>query len=330
MLQIIYVQPEDPGWTPITMMVQLMAKSMNANLCVVPASVACSNARKMSAYVPRRRGADPLLLVAPEPTNLQKILTISHWFPGNSITAAWVFDSWWDDRIPHVARHGKHFDIFYVTEYESVEPWHNRTNSTVRYLPWGTDTVRVGWTGEQKTTDLLRVGRQPPAWSDDTQTQLDASAVGVDFLGRPPFAVDHLGTANALYGQLKQAKYVLAFSNKLSPAKYTHPTREYLTGRWMDALAAGCIVAGAPPACQSARELLWDGAVLLLPHDDRLVGLDVLAQQLRGWTEERARLNVSAARATLDWRRRFQVIAGDLGVDTSTLDMELEMINGQL
>ena len=51
---------------------------------------------------------------------------------------------------------------------------------------------------------------------------------------------------------LGQAKFALAFSNAVSGADYTHPTREYVTARWTDPVnrkkmsAVGASGAGAP------------------------------------------------------------------------------------
>jgi hypothetical protein len=46
---------------------------------------------------------------------------------------------------------------------------------------------------------------------------------------------------------LARAKFVLAFSNRVHQAGYTHPEREYLTARWVDSLAHGAVIAGIAP-----------------------------------------------------------------------------------
>ena len=55
-------------------------------------------------------------------------------------------------------------------------------------------------------------------------------------------------------GILAQAKFTLSFSNLVSPDVQTHPKREYITGRWTDALSAGATVVGR----ESAREEIFE------------------------------------------------------------------------
>lgn len=103
---------------------------------------------------------------------------------------------------------------------------------------------------------------------------------------------------------LLASRLVLVFSNRVSPAAYTHPTREYLTGRWTDALAAGCLVAGTAPA--TARTLLWPGATVEVSPSDRSVAWPVLIEAAEGWDLARAHAQQHRARQTLDWRWRLR------------------------
>src|SRR4051795_9364264 len=93
-------------------------------------------------------------------------------------------------------------------------------------------------------------------------------------------------TANqtALMRRLAEVKFTLAFSNSVSPASYTHPTRQYLTGRWTDSLASGAVVAGILPDCDATDELLWPGATLDLGTTDRGLGIERLAAAVDSWT----------------------------------------------
>ena len=83
---------------------------------------------------------------------------------------------------------------------------------------------------------------------------------------------DPVANQASLMERLSRAKFTLSFSNAVSPASYTHPTREYLTGRWTDALASGAVVAGIAPACAATAELLWPAATLELATVDRADG----------------------------------------------------------
>jgi hypothetical protein len=118
----------------------------------------------------------------------------------------------------------------------------------------------------------------------------------------------------------------LAFSNAVSPAPYTHPTREYLTGRWTDALACGAVVAGIAPACAATAELLWPGATLELDTVDRAQGIRRIAAAVSGWAPQTASDNHRKALERLDWRWRFQELAASLSIESERLDAEIHAL----
>ena len=135
-------------------------------------------------------------------------------------------------------------------------------------------------------------------------TLRDAAAHGLHFAGRPPFSDDPARNQMLVREAMGRARVVLAFSNLVSPAPYTHPTRDYLTGRWTDALAAGCLVAGTAPA--SAASLLWPGATVEISPTSRDDAWPVLAQLASEWTPQAAADRQSEARRRLDWRYRLR------------------------
>jgi len=139
-------------------------------------------------------------------------------------------------------------------------------------------------------------------------------------------------TANqaALMHSLSLAKFVLAFSNKVSPASYTHPTREYLTGRWTDSLASGAVVAGIAPKCAATSELLWPGATLELGTLDLDEGVERISDAVRSWDPEIARENHRRSLSALDWRWRFKELADALDVRPGRLEADLETLAGAL
>ena len=82
-------------------------------------------------------------------------------------------------------------------------------------------------------------------------------------------------------GMLSKTKFTLAFSNRVSPNPQTHPTREYITGRWTDSLAAGATVAGIPPRSESVQSLLWPEALLDIGTVNQTEGLKVIDSMVR-------------------------------------------------
>jgi hypothetical protein len=191
-------------------------------------------------------------------------------------------------------------------------------------LPWGTDALDLGSARSDREWDVTRVGRQPPEWDDDAVSITEANAVGIRFGGRPTMtgmsSLENLRYLMQIYGN---SKYVLAFSNSVNRENYTHPTREYLTGRWVDALACGATVAGIAPGGRANVDLLWPGATLDLGSTARSVGLAKLTTAVKGWKAQHAVNNHFMALKKLDWRWRFQTIANTCGVVPPKLRQEL-------
>ena len=205
------------------------------------------NITKTLSALPRRRGRDQCLIVAPQPAQLNAILTAPGAIRGYERTAAWVIDSFWDDRIPRVARNRGHFDHLFITDSELKDTWQRTTRTPTSWLPFGTDTLAMK-PRRNRPVDLQRVGRQPVAFNDDAEVGAAASALGLVFRGRVPRADTAAGNQRALWNAMARAKFTLAFNNVVSPEENTHPTRHYLTARWTDALANGATVAGMMPA----------------------------------------------------------------------------------
>jgi hypothetical protein len=325
-MRVVYALPEGGGWHPITHMVRLLAELLEAELEIVPLTRAGNAWRRVAAFGPRRRGRGTCLVVAPAPAHLNTLLRRPYWWRGHEHVAGWVIDSFWVERIPASVRHRNHFDQLFVADREVVDLWSAETGLPVSWLPWGADVLRLGTGDGDRPVDVQRLGRQPAAWEDDEQTRRACEAAGLTFAGRPPMHGDASANQRALMGALSRAKFVLAFSNAASPAPYTHPTREYLTGRWTDSLASGAAAAGVAPRCAATDELLWPDALVELPANDRAAGVERLAAAAGDWSPERALDNHRRALEGLDWRWRFRDLAAALGVESDRLAAELDAL----
>lgn len=163
------------------------------------------------------------------------------------------------------------------------------------------------------------MGRQAPAWDDDVALARCAADHGLVMGARPPFGATAAASYRNVLDSYRRAKVVLAFTNLVSPAEYTHPTREYVTSRWLDALAGGALVAGRRPREEGSDELLWEAATVDLPVDDLEAGMAQLALRLADWSPREAlALQVEALRR-LDWRLRLRVLATELGLECPAL-----------
>ena len=325
-MRVVYGLPPGGGWHPITHMVRLLSELLEAELVSVPLNPRGKAWRRATAFGPRRRGRDTCLVVAPAPAHLNTLMHGDYWRRGYRHVAGWVIDSFWTDQIPSAVRHRDHFDQLFVADKEAVGEWAAATGLPVSWLPWGSDVLRLGSAEGDRPVDVQRLGRQPAGWEDDDETRRACEAAGLRFGGRPPMHDDASANERALMGALSQAKFVLAFSNAVSPAPYTHPSREYLTGRWTDSLASGATTAGITPRCAATEELLWPGASLELPHDDLAEGVERLAAAVSGWDPEVALANHRNALERLDWRWRFRDLAAALGLEPGRLDAELDAV----
>ena len=327
-LDVLYIRPAGSGWGPITQLARLTARLVEGELIDVDDTGRASKTQRGSVLLPRGRRARGrrLLVLAGNPAALALAAQRQLWLPGYESTAAWVIDSFWTDRIAGIAKRRPHFDHLFITDPGLVDEWHVLTGRPVHLLPWGADTTAFPPADGSKDTDVLRLGRQPDAWDDDDALGREASEHGLSFEGRPPASPDPLVNQRNVAAALTRAKIVLAFSNLVSPAPYTHPTRDYLTGRWMDALAAGCLVAGTAPS--SAKQLLWPGATLEISPSFREDGWGVLVKAAREWTPERALDQQRRARALIDWRHRLVELCRVMGWPVSdALEAEMSVQN---
>ncbi|MCV7455664.1 hypothetical protein M3D02_002875 [Micrococcus luteus] len=304
-LDLLYVRPGGSGWGPVTELVQLTARLFDARIIEVDDVGEVSPLRKAASFLPRlaRPTGRHLLVIASNPAVVAYMTHPRLWFPGYETTAVWIIDSFWTDRTPSIMRGRPHIDHLFITDPGLEGEWHAQTNLPVDVLAWGADTSKFALSWEPRPTDLLRLGRQPDAWDDDEVTRTGAARHGLRFEGRPSMSHDPLVNQQNVREALLRSKMVLAFSNLVSPASYTHPTREYLTGRWMDALGAGCLVAGAAPA--AARETLWNGSTLEISPVRRSEAWPVLVQAADSWNALDAVTRQLQARDRLDWRLRL-------------------------
>ena len=319
------------GYQPILYMVRLAAELFGAELTVVPPGVSPNRLQQMAGLLtPRTHGGrDTLLLVCPSPACLQSVFLLEkrHRF---GRTVAWVFDSFWTNFIPRVQYLAHPFDHVFVTELEDLQTWRRALRVPVSWLPWGTDALRLGSDAAHRPVDLLRVGRQPPGWEEDVATAEACHQRGLCFAGRPPIELDATRNQNLLMEAFSRAKISLSFSNRVNPGRQTHPTREYITARWVDALAAGTLVAGVPPRSASAQALVWADGLLDLGTVDRDVGLDAVADAVDTWTPARAAMNRKRALERLDWRWRFDTVATQLGISPPKLKDELMQLQRRI
>jgi hypothetical protein len=277
----------------------------------------------------RNSGRESCLLVCKIPYDMKILLETPGWRSRYGRTAAWIIDSFIPQTIPRSVRFLKCFDHIFVACQEDVEETRRRTGIPTSWLPVGTDALGLGSASGDRPYDLLRVGRQPPEWNEDAVTEEACRRRGLSFHGRPPLHCNAQENQRRIQEFYSKAKFCLAFSNLAAPAPYTHPTRDYITPRWLDAVASGATVAGVRPSAKEA-DLLWPEATLELNGVEREPGLDVIAEAVRDWTPEKAVVNRHMALRRLDWRWRFVEIAKVLDLPTHALNLELDEVRREI
>lgn len=321
------------GWSPIHHLVNLASQALEARVVRPSRDEPSFSAKLFGAFRSRRRRHNPeaCLLIAQGPSDLNKVLNLFDWQLHVGAMAAWIIDSFWVDHIPRFARHLTPFDHYFVTCLDDVSRWQRITGVPTTWLPWGTDALDLGSHDTERPWDIFRLGRQPPEWDNDLTNQSAAVAHGLVYQGRLPghnlSGLDNQKTVMAGYGR---AKYLLAFSNAVNPGPQTHPTREYLTGRWVDALACGATVAGIAPRCADAESLLWEGATLDLATVQRQKGIDIIARAVEMWEPTSVLRNHIMALKNLDWRLRLRTIAEKMSMDAPVLRTELERLSAAI
>jgi hypothetical protein len=333
-LLIINAINHDRGWGPVQHMVSVAAQLFDCEVATADTSKPSSLAKISSVLRQRRRnktGNDTCLLVCTGPPDLLSVLNVKSWRTRFRFLAAWVIDSFWVDHIPRFVRLGSPFDHFFVTSVEDVDLWRKITGVETTWLPWGTDALQLGHGGASREWDLMRVGRQPPEWDDDHGTGLAAEKLGIKHRGRPDSAgLNSLQNEKLMMAAYGATKFTLAFSNAVNRDANNHPSREYLTGRWVDALGSGSIVAGIAPRGPNTDGLLWPGATLELGSIRRDEGLQVIGDALKQWTPAAAAANHLMALKRLDWRWRFNALAQVLDVSSVALSSELKVLEERI
>jgi hypothetical protein len=311
-MDVVYVDTGAIGYSPVIHMVRTVSNLLGGKLITFPHRSA-TYPQKLMSLLPRQTGSDECLFICPAPACMSDFCAIEGWRKRYRKLSVWVFDSFWADYVPRIVKMSQPFDSVFVTEAEDLETWRRTMKAPVEWLPWGADVLRLGSAAPTRPVDLLRIGRQPTTWENDEVTAAECEKRSLRFSGRPSLSTDATENQTMLSAAFSQTKFSLSFTNTVSPSIQTHPTRQYITARWTDALACGVTIAGVSPDCISVEKLFWPGALLELGNTDFKHGLDILGEAVSAWTPARAEHNHFNALEKLDWRLRFETIAQQFG-----------------
>ncbi|MDP5308347.1 hypothetical protein [Paracoccus spongiarum] len=315
------------GWAPIVGLGHLAARLFGGRVVEYPAAYP-GKVRKLWGMRPRGRGREDagLLALLYGPSDITKLRQSGAFRGDYRFVVGWIIDSFWEDRnVRGIEFQG--IDHLFIIREEERAYYRRATGRPVTALNWGADVLGQGTDRADRPVDLLRLGRQPQDWDDDDRTAAAAAEFGLRFAGRPPYHADLAQNLRAIMASYGTAKFLTAHTNLVSAEPNTHPTKEYITARWTDALAAGCSIAGVQPGRDSTyRNLFWPGATLEFDRVDLRHNLAAIAEAVAAWTPEQARQNHRMALRRLDWRHGLRKIADAMSVEAPALDADLAEI----
>lgn len=332
---LVFPSGESRGWGPIDHMMRLMAQLFDAPL-EHPAPPQKSRLRIVQRHMFKaRQGMESgIIYLAKAPQDIIRLVSLESFNQPHRFRALWIVDSFWSERAPS-ARLFSQFDLVIYMQRSEEEFYERVASGRSLYLGWGADVLNLGSASSERDIDVLRVGRQPEAWDDDARSLDICRRRNLNFHGRPPFPPDSPSDPSAgqriLMSYYARSKFLIAHSNLAAPAPYTHPTKEYITGRWTDALASGAIVAGVPPLGDAGVEdLLWPGATLNFKRISLQYNVAQLEEAVAEWTPDRAMHNYRQALIKLDWRWRFSLLAERLNLNVPKLAVDLDRLRAEI
>lgn len=328
-LTVFYHGKDIAGWVPITHLVDLTCRLLGGGLQQTgdaPISQRALLGRWLRQAPPG--GDKGALFIARSPNEVRQFLSLPTFPSPWRFRALWIIDSFRTSDLPS-PRLLSQFDVVAYCQAYDRPIYEAAVGERALLLPWGTNALELGSWDRPRPYDVLRLGRQPDAWEDDARSTKAAAGHGLTFHGRPPFVALSDMQRALMQDWYGQAKFIIAHSNLAAPAPYTHPTKEYITARWTDAIAAGAVVAGAQPHRDLAL-LDWPEATVDFKEIHLERNFDQLAGAVADWRPETALRNHIGALERLDWRWRLKTLCARLGIEAPALQRDLLALNTRI
>jgi hypothetical protein len=185
------------------------------------------------------------------------------------------------------------------------------TSSSV--LPQGFDCLTWACLNDARSIDLIGFGRQPPTYHREFQRAFHTPTSPLIYLHSPIGAVKGKAVWEErpmMLKLLQRSKLSLAFHLGVEPQAIRPRATSFVTSRWFESLANGCVVLGKRPLGPMSEQLFgWPDALIELPDNPKhapaaIVDLVTNANFLH---KTRAR-NVIEMTYRHDWRYRIRDI----------------------
>lgn len=211
---------------------------------------------------------DTLLVIARNSVGLDVINRIKGVRSRFSKVYAWVADSYFREGFGRAATQ---YDLIAVTDEADAQWLQERTGTRTITIRQGIDTLAIAPSAHHaRSIDLIGFGRLPLAYHEAFQKRFHDPDSPYLYLHSPlgnltgPTVISERGM---LLKTLQRTRFSLAFHMFCNP-EMNRPKSMMVTSRWLESLAAGCIVVGKRPTSTMADEMLfWPQSTIELPDD---------------------------------------------------------------
>ena len=218
----------------------------------------------------------------------------------------------------------KEYDHIFCTTEEGAETVRKKFGVSSSILRQGFDCLSWASVNTARCIDIIGFGRQPQSYHHEFQRAFHNRHSQLIYLHSPIGAT----TGPAVWTErpmllklLQRSKISLAF-HLLVEAQDNRPrAATFVTTRWLESLAAGCVVVGKKPIGQMAVEMFcWPDSSIDLP-DNPLDAVEMIKDLLSD-TDFLGRMraqNVSQMCERHDWRYRIRDIYEHFGMQLPSL-----------
>jgi hypothetical protein len=254
--------------------------------------------------------AELLLVVARTPSDLGMLFSLADARRRFRKIAGYVIDAYFTEGFESSVTS---YDHIFTTTQEGADLVRTKFGVSSSILRQGFDCLTWASVDPARSIDLIGFGRQPASYHREFQRSFHARHSNILYLHSPIGA--KVGPAvweerPMMLKLLQRSKMSLAFHLLVEPLEARPRAANFVTSRWFESLAAGCIVVGKRPLGEMAAEMFdWPSALIELPDapSEAAEMIKTLADDAKFLRETRTRNVIEMCRRH-DWRYRIRDI----------------------